>query len=525
MQDFEHHAWPSVSPAKKRRGDVTRFQFRRGWVAVGVLFALACVSTGGVLAYQNTLPTSLSLNVANGAKEVPNDFQLKLSFSRAVTPDLVAAHLSVTPATDAKLVTDSGRSTYQWVPAKPLADLTAYTVVVSPFTDANKHQFRGGRWTFTTTIVPRIEAVNLPDGTVVADGLEVQPGSRLTFVFNDVMNPDTVKISFNTQPAPLTWAKDMRSASMATSAIPSGPLVLQLAAGAKDSAGRAVRERWSMDTGLYYRDREHTIALKFPALIQVPNDEAAVDQDGLQAASMVFEYLAEGGITRLTAVFDNAPDLIGPMRSSRLVSLKIARHYKGLLFQSGESPVTRAAADSEPVPQFFDTIGYMFRTGSRYAPDNLMISGSNVNRAEQRFPSIAAFTLPTARPALSGGVAAGRVSVSEHDSVYTYDPIFGTYQKNELGHAYRDAHTGQPLRIEMLIVMHTQESLLPVGDGHGSYIHDFNLDTGGKADIYYKGQLYSATWASTDHNGPLTFSINGQPLALPPGVVWVDLTD
>ena len=39
MQDFEHHAWPSLSPAKKRGGDGTLFRFRRGWVAVAVLFA------------------------------------------------------------------------------------------------------------------------------------------------------------------------------------------------------------------------------------------------------------------------------------------------------------------------------------------------------------------------------------------------------------------------------------------------------------------------------------------------------
>jgi hypothetical protein len=311
---------------------------------------------------------------------------------------------------------------------------------------------------------------------------------------------------------------------MPTSGIPSGPLVLGLAAGAKDSAGRAVRQAWTLDTGLYYRDGEHTVALKYPALIQVPNDEFAVDQDGLQAADVVFEYLAEGGITRLTAAFDNAPDVIGPMRSSRLVSLKIARHYKGLLFQSGESAVTQAAAGTDPVPQFFDTVGYMFRTGTRAAPDNLMISGDGVNRAEQQFPNIAAFVIPKARPALAGGNPTSRIVVDEHNSSYTYDPIFGTYQKNELGHNYKDAHLGQPLRIEMLIVLHSQESLLPIGDGHGSYIHDFNLDGSGTAQIFYKGQGYSATWASTDRNGPLTFSYNGQALTLPPGLVWIDVT-
>jgi hypothetical protein len=249
-----------------------------------------------------------------------------------------------------------------------------------------------------------------------------------------------------------------------------------------------------------------------------------VDQNGLQAADMVYEYLAEGGITRLTAIYGNAPDLIGPIRSSRLVSLKLGRHYKGVLFQSGESSVTQAAAGSDPVPQVFDTIGYTFRTNSRYAPDNLMISGDGVNRAEQLYPSLGAFAIPKARPVLTGGAPATRVSVSEHYSTYTFDPIMGTYQKNEQGHDYRDAHLHQPLRIEMLIVLHTQESLLPVGDGHGSYIHDFNLDSSGKADVYYKGQSYAAAWASTDGHGPLTFTLNGDPLTLPPGLVWIDIT-
>ena len=60
------------------------------------------------------------------------------------------------------------------------------------------------------------------------------------------------------------------------------------------------------------------------------------------------EYVAEGGITRLTAIYQNAPKVIGPMRSSRFISLKIARHYKGLLFQSGESQATadRASGDT-----------------------------------------------------------------------------------------------------------------------------------------------------------------------------------
>jgi hypothetical protein len=296
--------------------------------------------------------------------------------------------------------------------------------------------------------------------------------------------------------------------------------------GGVDQTGHHVVGTFTLKTGLYYHDREHATVLKYPALIQVPNDYYARDQNGLQAADMVFEYLAEGGITRCTAIFQNAPDLIGPMRSSRFISLKIARHYDGLLFQSGESQATASAAAANPVPQFFDTIGYTYRTNARYAPDNLMISGTNVQAAEQNyFSGIPAFTVPKARPDLSGGSGAATVTVDEHSSIYSYDPIMGTYQKTEDGHAYQDASLHQPLRIEMVIVIHTAERLVNVGDGHGAHIHDFDLDSGGAVGIYYKGLGYSGSWSAPDGHGPLTFKLDsGQVVTLPPGLVWIDVT-
>jgi len=308
----------------------------------------------------------------------------------------------------------------------------------------------------------------------------------------------------------------------------SGPLVLSMGPGGVDQTGHRVVGMFTLKTGLYYHDREHTTALKYPAIIQIPNDEFARDQNGLQAADIVWEYLAEGGITRLTAMYNNAPDLIGPMRSARFISLKLGRHYKGLLFQSGESQATASRAAQDPTPQFFDTIGYQFRAAPpRYAPDNLMIKGPLVKAAEDNyFSGVGAFTIPKSRPVLpAGGIPKATINIDEHYSVYTYDPVIGTYQKTEEGHPYRDASLGQPLKIEMLITLHTRESLLNVGDGHGAHIHDYDLDTSGRIDVYYKGMQYGGTWNSTDSHGPLTFTLDGgQVLTLPPGLVWVDVT-
>jgi hypothetical protein len=478
-------------------------------------------AAGGFIVYANTLPTAVTLNVRDGDKEVPADSRLVLKFSRPVALSTLQTAFSITPTTDGALTALLGQTEFEWKSTKPLVELTAYTVKLDALTDLGHHPVKAEQWTFTTIIVPRIVSVT-GAGVALADGAEVNPGTPLQLNFNEPMDQSTISVTIGAKIANLKWSADGLSATITTAGIPSGPLMLALADGARDKAGRPLATVFKLNTGLYYQDREKTTGLKFPALIQIPNDEFARDQNGLQAAGLVFEYVAEGGITRLTAIYQNAPNLIGPMRSSRFISLKIARHYKGLLFQSGESQATANRADG--VPQFFDTIGYTFRSGSRYAPDNLMISGTAVRRAEGLF-GISAFTLAKTRPVLTGGTAVSRIGVVEHTSTYGYDSAFGTYQKTEEGHLYRDANLHQPLRIEMLIILHTHVQLLNVGDGHGAHIHDYDLDSSGRIDIFYKGRKYAGTWNSGGAHLPLTFKLStGQALTLPPGLVWVDVT-
>jgi len=76
----------------------------------------------------------------------------------------------------------------------------------------------------------------------------------------------------------------------------------------------------------------------------------------------------------------------------------------------------------------------------------------------------------------------------------------------------------------MVIVMHTLERLVDVGDGHGAHIHDFDLDSGGRAEIYYKGKRWLGSWKAPENRGPLTFVVGGQVVTLPPGLVWIDVT-
>ena len=478
------------------------------------------VGVGAFLAYENTLPTTISTNVKSGEKDVPTDGSFEMTFSRPVAIEALRAHFDITPNPGGSITSLSGQTQYAWTPDKPLEELMTYRVTITPMLDISQHHVNAAEWTFTTLIVPRIIAITSADGTPLKDGGELDMGATMKLTFNDAMEPVTIKVTIGTQIVPLKWAADGRSATISLAGMPSGPLDIVMAPGGRDQTGHLVAATFNLKTGVYWHDHEHTISLPYPALIQIPNDYEAVDQNGLQAAGIVFEYLAEGGITRLTAVFQNAPDLIGPMRSARFVSLKLGRHYKGLLFQSGESQATRARAASDPTPQFFDEPGYQYRTSSRYAPDNLMINGDRVRAAEDLF-GIGYYTIPKSRPALTGGTNVSSAKVDEHYSTYSYDPATGTYNKNEADHAYSDASLHAPLRIEMLIVLHTREQYMVI-DGHG--LHDYDLDTSGRIDVYYKGQQYAGAWSSTDSHGPLTFTLdNGQPVTLPPGLVWIDI--
>ena len=496
-------------------------------MAVGLVIVVVLVGVGAFLFYENTLPTTLTTNFKTGQKDVPTDSRILLTFSRPVTLAAVQAAFSIQPEADGVIASMDGGTQYSWSPTKGLNDLTTYTVTMKPIVDVGHHRLPGSTWSFTTLIVPHVTSITGTAGTPLTDGTEIDAGTTLKLNFNDAMEPETMKVTLGAQVVNATWAADDKSATVSTAGIASGPLQIQVAGGGRDQTGHLVPGTFIFNTGIYYHDHEHTTALRYPAIIQVPNDSEAWDQSGLQAADIVWEYLAEGGITRLTAMYNNAPDLIGPMRSARFISLKLGRHYKGLLFQSGESAATQARAAQDPTPQFFDVIGYQFRAGPpRYAPDNLMIKGPLVKAAEDNyFSSIPTFTIPKARPVLPAGTAATSINVDEHYSVYTYDAGTGTYRKSELGHPYSDASLGQPLRIEMLITLHTKETLLKIGDGHGSLIHDYDLDSSGRIDVFYKGMQYAGSWTSTDSHGPLTFTLDGgQVLTLPPGLVWIDVT-
>ena len=74
-------------------------------------------------------------------------------------------------------------------------------------------------------------------------------------------------------------------------------------------------------------------------LIKVSNFPPVVrPQTGINAADVVYEYEVEGGVTRFAAIYrSTAPELVGPVRSGRLMDIQLVTMYESLFAYSGAS--------------------------------------------------------------------------------------------------------------------------------------------------------------------------------------------
>ena len=98
----------------------------------------------------------------------------------------------------------------------------------------------------------------------------------------------------------------------------------------------ALPENVSFTTGLPLEGATYK-----PVAVMIENSPAARPQNGLQAADIVYEAIAEGGITRFLCLFnDHMPTTVGPVRSLRLYYLQIQEEWDSILVHFG-GPMTR----------------------------------------------------------------------------------------------------------------------------------------------------------------------------------------
>ncbi len=262
--------------------------------------------------------------------------------------------------------------------------------------------------------------------------------------------------------------------------------------------------------------------------VMIENSVDARPQSGLNQAGIVFEAIAEGGITRFLALFqDSQPDYIGPVRSARPYYVQWCMSFDCALAHVGGSPEALAnipAWGTKNLDQFANAAAY-HRISSRYAPHNVYSSISKLNELEaSKGYSTASYTsftrkrdTPSAAPTASSIDFA--ISGPLYNDHYAYDAKTDSYARSEGGATHMTVDSAgnktqiQPKVIVALIMQYGLEA----DDHHSQY----DVIGSGQAYVFQDGIITAATWSKADIKAPLTLTgSDNQPVALNAGQTW-----
>lgn len=274
-----------------------------------------------------------------------------------------------------------------------------------------------------------------------------------------------------------------------------------------------------------------------PIVVMIDNHPNAYPQSGLDKATVVFEALAEFGLTRFMAVY--APGItpeatsIGPVRSARLYFVQWAMEFRGLYVHAGGAPQaldllqnTTSVVNLDAL--FRDRSIYFTRVSQRAAPHNLYTDSATLERALRALapepfsdPDIGFLfktdAPPDARP------PSKRIEYffiyREDPAGWTYDPATNSYLRLRRGRPAIDAVTGQQLRVKNVVVMEVPEAPIP-GDDKGRI--EQKVIGSGRARVFFDGVEREVTWRKDSPESRLLFlDASGNEIAFNPGQIWI----
>jgi hypothetical protein len=268
--------------------------------------------------------------------------------------------------------------------------------------------------------------------------------------------------------------------------------------------------------------------LERPALyIKVDNHPRGRPQSGLDQADLVFEMRAEG-VSRFAAVFHtNAPDRVGPVRSSRTADFDLLRGLNTPLYaSSGGNDFVAAAIRQLPVINVTAiTRTEYFRDADRSAPHNLYVDLPDlfVLAPDDATAPFAWFSyrdegeaLPASAQPQTGPVTVewpGRSPIV----TFTWDPELEGWARTQDGrpHTQEDGTQLAPANVVILV---TRYGASPADAASPDLV-----STGeGEAIVLVDGHLLTGRWfRPSPEDPPGLFTDDGQEIRLTPGQTWV----
>lgn len=255
---------------------------------------------------------------------------------------------------------------------------------------------------------------------------------------------------------------------------------------------------------------------------------------GLSHARVVYEALAEAGITRFLAIYPLS-DLenirkIGPIRSARPYFLDLAEEYKSVFMHVGGSPAAIISLKEKEynlydLDQFFNA-QYFWREKTRKAPFNVYTSTdlfkrffsdrqvkNNVIQGWQFKDEPVPADLP-----ITGKNLTINYSTPEYKIKWQYNKETNDYLREEGGKVYLEEEDRE-IKAKNIVVQITETSIL---DEVGR--KDIKTTGEGNAFIFEDGKVIEGIWQKL-RKGDRTkfFDQDNNEIRLNRGITWVEI--
>lgn len=268
-----------------------------------------------------------------------------------------------------------------------------------------------------------------------------------------------------------------------------------------------------------------------PIAVMIDNHPYARPQSGLSAADVVYEALAEGGVTRFMGIFASRnADVVGPVRSARHYFVNWANEYQAMYTHCGGYPEAYAAIQSTGIANFDDLVGSpgFWRSDARDAPHNLYADTNalrkgavarNYNLEKGSYGGL----LFEEEPAEAAGSQASRLTIyypHGYEVNWVYSPENHDYARFHSGTPLRDAANGEQLRGSSVAVLYMENWFIGRDDQQ-----DFAQVGSGKALFFLDGKMTEGTWSRESLDTPtLMWDEDGERVALNKGgTTWIQV--
>jgi hypothetical protein len=283
---------------------------------------------------------------------------------------------------------------------------------------------------------------------------------------------------------------------------------------------------------------EPNVAQRHPIAVMIDDLSPARPQSGFNAASVVFQAPAEGGIPRYMMVFqDRVPKSVGPVRSARYYYVAWASQWRAMYVHVGGSPQamqTLAAQGHGQLVYNADEFRYggkyLWRVHERLAPHNVYTDGKRLRQLLRRVGAADAKVQRAWRfasdKALARRPVGGRLEMGypANHIRYDYDRTTNTYKRSVTKEGPQiDAADHRRVAPKNVVIMIVRFG--PLNDGHPEkHRLEANVLGSGQAWIATNGRTIKGTWRKASLTGPLRFfDSKGKAVTLTVGQTFVQV--